>query len=112
MVKINEFHDQDYDNTLPFDVVDDVAIFMRNDPMFYRKTFFPAITNLKNCSEKGEKINPKKIFGPMINDACTTYCRKFNIPKRPEELLDDNEKDSLIRKLYSEEMTNIRKGVY
>ena len=112
MVKINEFHDSSYDDTLPFDVVDDLAIFMRNDPMFYRKTFFPAITKMKSCVKNNEKMNPKKMFGPMIDDACTTYCKKFDIPKRPEELLDDSEKKELIKKLYSEEMTQIRKGAY
>jgi hypothetical protein len=38
MVKINEFYDQPIDDSLPYNVVDDVCIFMRNDPMFYRKS--------------------------------------------------------------------------
>ena len=45
-MRIDEFA-QPMDDKLPFDVVDDVAIFMRNDPMFYRKSLFPAIINYK-----------------------------------------------------------------
>lgn len=50
-MKINEFFDQPIDDKLPFDVVDDVCVFMRNDPMFYRKSFFPAIKRMQHCGK-------------------------------------------------------------
>jgi len=41
MVKINEFHDMDIPKEIipkpDYDVPSDLLIFMRNDPMFYRK---------------------------------------------------------------------------
>jgi hypothetical protein len=110
MVKINEFHK--FDDTLPYNVVDDVAIFMRNDPMFYRKEFYPAIIKIKTLHDKNKTMNPKSLFNGMIEKASNLYCKKYNINKRPNELLTDSEKDSLIQKLYSEEMHNIRNGVY
>ena len=46
MVKIVEFSHAD---DLGYDVVEDVAIYMRNDPMFYRKHYFPAMTKCPRC---------------------------------------------------------------
>lgn len=100
------------DDKLPFDVVDDMAIFMRNDPMFYRKSFFPAVLKMQDCNRRGRMYNAKKELTPVIEQAKKLYCSKFKINKRPEELLDSEEMESLINKIYSEEMTQIRKGVY
>ena len=110
-MRIEEFTKPD-DNALPFDVVDDISIYMRNDPIFYRKELFPAIISMKDAYGRKESINPESIFGPMIQKATQNYCRKFNINKRPEELLNNEDKKSLVQKLYSEELKNIQKGVY
>lgn len=111
MVKIREFYDKKEEDKLPFNVIEDLAIYMRNDPMFYRKTFFPAVIEMKKCTEKKEQYNPNNL-SPVIEKAIVEYCKKFNLPKRPEELLDDIEKKELVKKLYAEEMTQIRKGAY
>jgi hypothetical protein len=97
---------------LPFNVVEDMAIFMRNDPMFYRKSFFPAVMRMKDCHTKGKKFDAVKEFAPMIEKATADYCKKFKIERHPSDLMDEKEKKNLIRKLYSEEMTQIRKGAY
>ena len=110
-MRIDEFS-QPIDDTLPFDVVDDLAIFMRNDPMFYRKSLFPAIMNMKDCNDKGEKYDAPNSLMPVINKATESYCKSFNIDRRPEQLLSNEEKKLLLNKIYSEEMTNIRKGAY
>ena len=110
-MRIVEFTELD-NNDLKFDVVDDVAIFMRNDPMFYRKEFFPTVLKIKSLNDKKQKINPQKEFGPIVDRACENYCKKFNINRRPEELMSLEERNALVDKLFSEEMTNIRKGEY
>ena len=63
MVKINEFYDQPIDDSLPYNVVDDVCIFMRNDPMFYRKSFFPAIKRMQECSMSETEYDKIKELG-------------------------------------------------
>jgi len=110
-MKIDEFA-APVDDSLPFDVVDDLAVYMRNDPMFYRKQLFPAILRIKGMYDNEIKINPNEIFGSIIDKALGSYCRKFNIMKRPDELLGDDERTALVHKLHSEEMTNIRNGAY
>ena len=44
-MRLNEFTDIE-DKELPFDIVDDTIVFMRNDPMFYRRHYFPAVSKL------------------------------------------------------------------
>lgn len=111
-MKIVEFFDKAIDDSLPFDVVDDITIFMRNDPLFYRKEFYPTILKLKDLHNKNKTVNPHKMFGPVIDRACESYCREFKINRRPEELMSLEERKALVTKLFSEEMTNIRKGEY
>lgn len=110
-MRIDEF-DNTVDDKLPFDVVDDISVFMRNDPMFYRKSFFPVVDRMRHCHRKGTEFDYQKEIGEVVDRAANTYCRKFKINRRPENLMDDNERDELIKKLYAEEMTQIRKGVY
>jgi hypothetical protein len=103
MVKIVEFNDMDIpDEILPkpdFDVASDLLIFMRNDPMFYRKNFFPAVeqymTNKKN-------IAPIK---NMIGVGLSEYCKKFNIPNPKEDLINDGDIVELARTIIQDIMS-------
>jgi len=97
---------------LSFNLVDDMAIYMRNDPNFYRKSFFPALQRMKEMYHKGEEYDPAKELGPMVNKAAKNYCKKFKIPRRPEDLFGDDDQQELIKKIYSEEMANIKQDVY
>jgi hypothetical protein len=112
MVKIVEFFNQTDDEGLPFNVVEDVTIFMRNNPSFYRKHYYPAILHLKELFDKKQKANPAKIFSSMIERAAYNYCKEYNVGKRPEELLSKDELRELIQKVYEEELDNIREGAY
>lgn len=95
MVKINEFNDMDIpDEILPkpdFDVGEDLLIFMRNDPVFYRKTFFPAVDAY---SANKKDVSP---IQKMIVIGLKEYCKKFNIPNPKKELLTKGEALNLVR---------------
>ena len=52
MVKINEFSHKDQ---YGYDIVEDAAIYMRNDPMFYRKHYFPTMTQCQDAHRDGKK---------------------------------------------------------
>jgi hypothetical protein len=112
MVKIVEFFNQTDENVLPFNVVEDVMIFMRNNPSFYRRQFYPTMLQFKRRIDKKQKINPVKLFAPMIKRAVYDYCKEYDVGKRPEELLNKDEFKEIIQKLYDEELTNIREGHY
>ena len=109
-MRIDEFTHKT-DDRLPFDVVDDVAIYMRNDPMFYRKQLFPAIMRMKDMHDAGKTMNPDDCLGECTSLAIESYCQKFNLGS-PEKVFKDEDKELLIKKLFGEELKQIKDGVY
>jgi hypothetical protein len=111
MVMIREFTSMDMSNSLDYDVVDDMMVYMRNNPKFYRRDYFPLMVNLQKQVRNGEKINPKECLGPMIEKACESYCERFGV-KTKETLLTDDDKNALISRIFDEEIDNLRNGDY
>ena len=109
-MKINEFA-KPMDDRLPFDIVDDVAIYMRNDPIFYRKQLFPAIMKMKDIHSAGKAPNPERCLGDCVSKAMESYCAKFNLGRK-ENVFKDDDRNLLIKKLFGEEMTQIKNGAY
>jgi hypothetical protein len=107
MVKAVEFQQKD----VPFDVVDDVAIFMRNDPIIYRKSLFPAIMNMKDRFDSGKKCVAEECLGEIVDSAIPEYCNKFKLGS-PKNVFKKGDRDSIVNKLYAEEMTQIKNGAY
>jgi hypothetical protein len=69
MVKIVEFFEQPIDDTLPYNVVEDVSVYMKNDPSFYRKHFYPTMLQFSKLQQNRKKVNPVALFKPMIEKA-------------------------------------------
>ena len=117
MVKINEFHDLSHDmnfrtgDKLPFNVVDDLVIYMKNDPQFYRKELFPKMCDVQEVVKKGKKYNKKSLL-PTVEYAIKEYINKFQIKKLPEELCTREEKMMVIDQILKAEIENFRNGEY
>jgi hypothetical protein len=109
-MRIDEFAAPTNDS-LPFDVADDVAIFMRNDPMFYRKQLFPAIMNMKDRHDAGDECVAEDCLGEVCGNAMETYCKRFQLGK-PENVFRDEDKGLIINKIFGEEMKMIKDGAY
>lgn len=107
-MKINEFHDMDIpDEIVPkpdYDVAADLLIFMRNDPMFYRKTFFPAVETYKENDKDTSPIEN------MIKGGLGQYCQKFNILNPTDELMGEGDIQELALKIIQDEMEDISEG--
>jgi len=110
-MRIDEFSKID-NNSLPYDVVDDVVVFMRNDPMFYRKSFFPAVSRVADMHRAGKTIDQNKCLGDMVEQALQTYCKKFNIAQQPDNVFNNDDRQSIIDKIFAEEMEQIKNGEY
>ena len=110
-MKINEFANLDTSASLDFDVVDDVIVYMRNNPKFYRRDYFPKMVELQKQVRQGEKINPKDCLGPMIEKACESYCERFKV-KTKDTLLTDDDKNALVARIFDDEIENLRNGEY
>jgi hypothetical protein len=116
-MKINEFFDKDQiknlkiGEELPYNVVEDIIIYMKNDPMFYRKSLYPAMVDVQEATKNGGKYNKKNML-TVVERAITEYIKKFNIKKRPSDLMNDSEKMECINKILRDEVDNLRKGIY
>ena len=109
-MKINEFFNKE--DTIPFNVVDDLAIFMRNDPMFYRKTFFPAMAAASDEMERGQSVDPITFIKPLVNKGVNSYCKKYIKDRRPEDVFTKEDISQCCKKIKAEEVPNIKKGMY
>ena len=107
-MRIDEFA-QAPNDALPFDVVDDVQQYMKNDPAFYRKVYYPTMCKMQ---EGGDSSNPKDLVAPMVLLAARNYVKKYQINKTPEELLTSEEIDDLINRVYEDEIELINQGEY
>lgn len=93
------------------DLLDDLQFFMNNDPTFYRRIYFPALSAMKNAIKSGQECN-ENIFLPCVEKAVSIYCKKFNIPGNEKSVFTDVDRDALARKIFGQELENIEKGAY
>lgn len=109
-MRIDEFTDKD-DIKLPFDVVDDAVVFMRNDPHFYRKHYFPTVSKLADIHRSGKKID-KSVLGSMVDNGMNSYCKKFKLGHKPADIFTADDRHAILNKITSEELKNIKNGDY
>jgi hypothetical protein len=111
-MKITEFSKLDNDTGLNYNPSDDLTVFMRNDPLFYRKHYFPAMAKMSDLQDRGSSVDPIALMSPVVDQGVSTYCKKFNIKQRPDEIFPKSERSEIINKIYSEELPQIKKGNY
>ena len=110
-MKINEFIEND-ETGINFDIVDDTIVFMRNDPMFYRKSYFPAITKMADAHRAGNSYEVESMLGPVVDQAMDNYCKRYKIARSPSELYTTDDRQNILNKIATEELEEIKKGEY
>jgi len=115
MVKINEFfdqHEQKSPTEMPWNMSEDLIVFMRNDPMFYRKEYYPTMTRLSDSFRAGKQFDFAKEVMPMVDKAKNQYCKKFRMPKSADSLFTEQDDETVCEKLRDEEFERIKQGDY
>ena len=95
-----------------FDIVDDLHIYMRNDPDAYRKSYYPMLCNMQKALENKEKISVKKMMMPTIKQCGADYNKKFGLASNIDEIMTMEQARELAKKIYDEEVPLMRKGAY
>ena len=93
-----------------FDLSEDLQFFIRNDPEFYRKYYFPFIVRLKEAKANKTKFSAKA-FESLVKHAYNVYRDKFNEENLPTNI-DDEVVKEICANLYREELKNIEEGNY
>jgi len=100
-MKINEFYDMDIPKEIypkpEYDVKEDLKVYIRNDPMFYRKSFFPAFEDYK-------KNKKTQVISDMVQNGLKNYCAKFELPFAPNELLTKEDITTVVSELIKDEL--------
>lgn len=94
-----------------FDLMEDLLTFMRNDPIFYRKNYFPMIVKMCDCAKKQKKFDKNRSILPIIKSGYKQYCEKYGIRQKNAQYNKQNV-ISLLNNIYTEEMKNINNGEY
>ena len=111
-MKLYELHNADDQFKPSFDVVDDVHVFMINDPMFYRREYYPTMCNIADKFDTTQGKDIGKMLMPMIDKGCGEYCRKFNLGSDPSKLISLGDRKEIATKIVSNEMPRIKEGEY
>lgn len=97
---LNEIFNNPINDSLPYNVEDDVHFHMINDEGFYRKYYMPCMDKMR--SETNEKVIQGLIM-PLCDKALNHYCLKYDINKLPEELMNTQQRADLAHKVLDHE---------
>lgn len=109
-MKLFELHDISTElqgPKLDFDPLEDLAFFIRNDPEYYRKDYYPLVAKLDDYTRAGKKCKDTA-FLPCVNKAVKIYVKKFNIPHEANKVFTKDAIQDLAQKMYREELDNIK----
>jgi hypothetical protein len=109
---INELFDQSEEKKpdLGFDLKDDLAFFMNNDPDFYRKKYFPTMLRFKKYCDQGKTVRPVA-FSKLVTDAYDIYKEKFPV-EGLAETLDKEVCEEVCKIIHQQETKNIEENFY
>lgn len=97
---------------LSFDIADDLVVYMKNDPMFYRKEYYPAVLKMQSAYNKNKPLDAVSLWAPIVKRAIVPYMTKFKIDKNPKDIVSIDNIKSMASKIYSDELGNIKNGSY
>jgi len=110
-MRIDEFA-QPVDDSLPFDPIEDLVVYMRNDPALYRKSVYPALSKMSDCARNKQEFDFNETMKPIVINAAKSYCKKYNMPKPAGEIFPLESVASVIERLKEIELEQIQKGTY
>lgn len=97
---------------LPFDIEDDLVVYMRNDPMFYRKEYYPMVLKMQSAHKNNKSLDALALWIPVVQRAIVPYMNKFKIDKNPKDIINKHMIKSIASKIYSDEINHIKSGSY
>ena len=85
---------------------------MRNESEVYRRQYFPMLCKMQEQLSAGKKISAKEVMMPVIKSCMASYNKKFNLANESSDIITDEDVKTLVKKIYTEEIPLIKKGVY
>ena len=101
-----------FDKSPSYDVPTDLIVFMRDDPQFYRKSYYPTMCGCQSSYNKGDKDQSMKLLMPMIDQAIGQYTKKYDLPYEANDLLPMEERKELASAICEMEVDGFKEGEY
>ena len=101
-----------FDDKIDFDLVEDAFIYMRNNPMFYRKDYYPTISKMADLQRSGNSYDAESLLNPMVTRGINSYCKEYKLANMPDDIFHDDHRRKLVNKIREEELKQIEKGDY
>lgn len=95
---------------LGYDLKDDLICFMRNDPEFYRKQYFPILNKFESYVKDGRSVSPRA-FESLVNKAYECYKNKFPV-EGLDAKLDEEMCQEVCNEIHKSETEYIKDGKY
>jgi len=103
-MKLTEFTNFNLENDLNFDIAEDLYIFMKNDPLFYRKQYFPVVDVIADKYKENNEIDYKTKIKPVIENGLGIYIKKFNLDERLKDIFSEQDVDKVIDKIFADDI--------
>ena len=97
---------------IPWDLGEDAIVHMRNEPMFYRREYFPTMASIADKHRAGGEYNFKEMLRPMLEKGITSYCKQYRLAGMPDDIFAESDREGMLEKLFKEEMVQINQGEY
>jgi hypothetical protein len=104
--------DSELAKKIPWDLVEDTLVYMRNEPMFYRREYYPTMTKVADSHRDGAKFDVQEMIMPLIDKGINAYCKKYQLASMSDDVFSESHRKQLFDKIYKEEMEQIKKGEY
>jgi hypothetical protein len=104
--------DAELTKKIKWDLGEDAIVYMRNEPMFYRKEYFPTMTSIADRHRAGQEYDMKEMMRPMLERGITAYCKKYKLAGMPDDIFAESDREGMLEKLFKEEIEQIKKGEY
>ena len=104
MVRLVEFEKEE----MPYDLANDVKVYMLNDKNFYRKQYYPCMVKLQS-NIKRSAYDPVADIESMVKKGCGAYCKKYDANPK---LFDKDFMKNLVNDILKDETPRLRKGEY
>jgi hypothetical protein len=105
----SKLKESDQEDNLPFDVAEDTYVFMKNDPVFYRKSYYPEMVSLSKQYAKGADVNFESSIAPLVKKGIKEYCKQFDINPRDFQ---NNHFTTISERIKEDEYEEIKEGNY
>lgn len=107
-MKLVEFTDLNpQEQSVNFDVADDMHFHMKNDAMFYRKKYLPFLDTIAKSANDEEQI--ENGLQDLLDSCYEHYCQKYKIDVEKDVLLGNDIKED-IKQRVRQDAKLVKKG--